>query len=358
VVSSLARELTSAGHEVDVVTMGFAGLPATESWHGVTIYRAPCLRRKAHYCTTPEAATYLAGAVPVVRRLLRTHRYDVTHAHFILPDGLLAWRIRNSAGIPYVITAHGSDVPGYNPDRLKAAHKLLKPLWMAITRNAARIVCPSESLRDLVTRRSTEARIDGIPNGIDPSKFGAGRPKAKRILVATRILKRKGIQYLLEALDGMPLEHEVLVVGDGPYLPALRTQASRLDVPVTFRGWLDNGSGEFKDLLETSDIFVLPSESENFPIALLEAMAAGLAIVTTRGNGCAEVVGDTALLVPPRDVDSLRTALGRLLEDPSLRRRLGRAGRQRLEDQFSWRKIGGQYEALLARVAANGHPAR
>jgi len=357
VVSALARELSAAGHEVDLVTMGFGGLPATETWHGVRVHRVRCVRRKAHYCTTPEAATYLAGAVPVIRRLLGERRYDVTHAHFILPDGFLAWRIRRAHGIPYVITAHGSDVPRYNPDRLRAAHKLLKPLWNAITRDAARIICPSDTLRGLVALGTADARTLEIPNGIDPCRFSPSRTKVKRILVATRILKRKGVQYLLQALEGLPLQHEVWVVGDGPYLPTLRSAAERMRLPVHFRGWLDNNSPEFKELLETSDIYVLPSESENFPIALLEAMAAGMAIITTEATGCAEVVGEAALLVRARDAESIRGALSKLVHDPQLRGDLGRAARQRLEERFSWRTVGGQYEELLTSVARNGHVA-
>ena len=354
VVSALARELTARGHEVDLVTMGFRDLPKTETWHGVSIHRVPCFRRNEHYCTTIEAASYMLGAIPVVRHLLETRQYDVTHAHFILPDGFFAWMIERTWGVPYVITAHGSDVPGYNPDRLRTAHKVLKPLWMAITRNASRIVCPSQSLRSLVTARNAEARIDEIPNGIEPGQFRPDREKVKRILVATRILKRKGVQYLLDALHGIDLEHEVYVVGDGPFLPTLRSKASQLGLPVVFRGWLDNGAPEFRDLLETSDIYVLPSESENFPIALLEAMAAGTAIITTEGTGCAEVVGDTALLVPPRNSNAIRAAVLRLLADPALRAELGRSARRRLEDRFSWRNVGSRYEELLASVARSG----
>jgi glycosyltransferase involved in cell wall biosynthesis len=312
----------------------------------------PCVRRQLHYCTSPEAASYLLGAVPIVRELLKTNRYDVAHAHFILPDGFLAQMIRRRAKIPFIITAHGSDVPGYNPDRLHTAHKVLKPLWMSITRDAARIVCPSLTMSALVAKRSPDLGVTLIPNGLDPCKFSADRVKAKRILVATRMLKRKGVQYVLEALQGFPLQHEVLVVGDGPHLPVLRKMAARLGLPVQFRGWLDNDSTEFRDILETSDIYVLTSESENFPIALLEAMAAGTAIITTEGTGCAEVVGDAALLVPPRDAAAIRSALCRLSSQPELRAELGRAARHRLEEKYSWRTVAAQYEELLTQVGA------
>jgi len=351
VVSELAPELVEAGHDVDVVTMGSRGLPRTETLHGVRVHRVPCIRRRPHYCTTPEAATYLIGALPVIRRLLAARRYDVTHAHFIFPDGLLAWSIKRKAGVPYVITAHGSDVPGYNPDRLEFTHGLLSPLWKWVTGGAASIVCPSNSLRSLVEAQGPEAPIAEIPNGIHPDKYRPDRPKSRRILVATRMLERKGVQFLLDALDGLELEHEVHLAGDGPYLPTLREKAERMRLPVVFHGWMDNASSEFGHLHESSDIYVLPSESENFPIGLLEAMTAGMAVITTSGTGCEEVVGDAALLVPPRDSGALRVALKRLVDDPELTARLGRAARQRVESRFSWSTVGARYSDLLEAVA-------
>lgn len=355
VVSELAPELVEAGHDIDLVTMGYGDLPRTETWQGVRVHRVPCIRRKRHYCTSPEAASYLMGAVPVVRRLLAARRYDVTHAHFIFPDGLLAWRISRTAGVPYVITAHGSDVPGYNPDRLALAHRLLSPIWMRVTGGAARIVCPSRSLRRLVEARNPGAAITEIPNGIHPGRYRPDKPKARRILVATRMLERKGVQFLLDALEGVAIDHEVHLAGDGPYLPTLKKKAERMRLPVVFHGWMDNGSRELRELHESSDIYLLPSESENFPIGLLEAMTAGMAIITTSGTGCEEVVGDAALLVPPRDPVALRTALKRLVDDPELTARLGRAARRRIESRFSWSTVATQYSDLLGAVA--GMPA-
>jgi glycosyltransferase involved in cell wall biosynthesis len=108
---------------------------------------------------------------------------------------------------------------------------------------------------------------------------------------------------------------------------------------VRFWGFLDNHSKEIRELYETSRIFVLPSVSENFPIVLLEAMAAGMAIVTTRNTGCAEVVGDAALLVNTRDSESLAGALNHLIQSPDLCAVLGEAARGRLEENFSSRAV-------------------
>lgn len=350
VVHGLSRELVRLGHEVDVVTMGRQGLPRRQDVQGVQVYRVPCVRRATHVCTGPEAFSYLLGALPVVLNLAKHRCYDLNHTHFIFPDGLVAWLLRHRTGLPYVITAHGSDVPGYNPHRLRRAHQILAPAWKRVVRDAAQLICPSETIRSLVVRQRATAAAAIIPNGFDPGRL---RPAGHgtRILAVSKMFERKGIQYLLRALEGLPLEHTVQIVGDGPYLPALEELAARAGVTVRFWKWLDNGSAELTALYEGSGIFVLPSEVENFPVVLLEAMAAGLAIVTTQGTGCAEVVGETALLVPPKNVEALRAALRRLLCDPVLRAALGAAARRRLVEKFGWPVVAQQYVTLYQRHA-------
>ena len=87
------------------------------------------------------------------------------------------------------------------------------------------------------------------------------------------------------------------------------------------------------------DKFVFPSESENFPIVLLEAMVAGLAIITTKGTGCAEVVGDTAILVEPRNSNEISSALQKMIEDDELCASMGRKARERVENNYGWPSI-------------------
>jgi glycosyltransferase involved in cell wall biosynthesis len=98
-----------------------------------------------------------------------------------------------------------------------------------------------------------------------------------------------------------------------------------------------------KELYESSKIFVLTSEEENFPIALLEAMASELAIITTKGTGCAEVVGNTAVLVEPRNSKMIRSALEKLTGDTNLCDRLGKAARRRVKTKFSWDIVAKRY---------------
>ena len=354
VVHGLARELVRAGHQVDVVTMGFRGLPPREDVEGVQVYRMPARRANRHVCAMPEAASYLASAWPFITRLARQHRYDFNQTHFILPDGLLAWRLRRATGLPYVITAHGSDVPGYNPHRLKMAHRLLQPIWRRITRSAATIVCPSDTLKGLVARCDGQTRATVIPNGIEPGSARQDRKIPHRILVLTRMLERKGIQYLLEALRGFPLPYELHVVGEGPYLQALKEQAQAAGVAAKFWGWLDHEAPALKDLYETSSLYVLPSEMENFPMVLLEAMAAQTAIITTRDTGCAEVVGEAGWLVPAKHAAAIREALTELLANPARARALAQAARTRLERSFGWQAVAQRYLALYRQSLGSG----
>lgn len=348
VVSGLARALVAAGHEVDVITSGFRGLPRRSTVEGVRVYRVPSFRLREHYCTIPEAASYVAGGLPAARRLAGDRAHDIVHAHFIFPDGWMAHRL-GRRGLPYVITAHGSDVPGYNVQRTRLAHRALAPVWRRTTRDAAAIVCPSRALASLVRARDPGIGTDLIPNGIDPDRFRTDRPRARRILVVTRLLERKGVQHLLRAVHDLPLRHEVHIAGEGPYRAELEELARGARPTIVFHGWLDNRSPELTRLFETSDIFVLPSDRENFPVCLLEAMAAGLAVVTTRSTGCAEVVGEAGLLVAPGSVAELRRALQRLTDDPDLRAALGRSARERVERELSWRVIARSYEALYER---------
>jgi glycosyltransferase involved in cell wall biosynthesis len=354
VVAGMSRELATSGHEVDLVTMSFQDEPREEVVNGVRVYRVPCVRKAKHSCTTPEAFTYLAGAMPTIHRLLSKQRYDIAHAHFILPDGLLAWQAKRYSGLPYVITAHGSDVPGYNPHRLRAAHQMVRPVWKAIVQGASRVICPSEILEQLVhVQQPGPNKTVVIPNGLQVGPY-APRTLSPRVLLVTRMLERKGVQYVLDALAETPIATEVNIVGDGPYLPELRRRAVALRSPAKFWGWLDNRSPELRGIYESSGIFVLPSEAENFPIVLLEAMAAGLAIITTAGTGCAEVVGDAGLLVPVRDSRAIGRALKRLVEDGDLRQRLGVAARRRIEENFTWRAVARRYVEEYQRHAVSG----
>lgn len=353
VVHGLSRELTHFGHEIDIVTMGYRGLPKHEQINGVNIYRLRPVRRDKSICNTIEMAMHDLLAMPFVVKLINRNKYDLNHAHFIFPDGLTALLAQQLTSLPYIITAHGSDVPGYNPDRFIHQHRLLAPMWNVIVRNARMIICPSGNLRSLVVAQRESAETCIIPNALDPMKFNHRREKHTRVLVVTRMFQRKGVQKILKALGTTDFRFEVNIVGDGPYLETLRQMAESINKRIKFWGWLDNDSKELKDLYETSSIFVFLSSSENFPINLLEAMASGMAIITTSESGCSEVVGQAALKVNPEDTDNIRVCLLKLGNDPNLCKELGMQARRRFENHFTWSNVAQQHDRLYRELAEN-----
>lgn len=345
VVEGLAKELVHLGHEVDLVTMHFRGLPYYERVHGINVYRVPCVRMKESICRPAEMVSYLAIALPFIRRIIRKNKYDINHTHFIFPDGVLSRMVRDSAGLPYVITAHGSDVPGYNPNRFINLHKTLKPLWLRVVTGAESLISPSQSLAELIQMHHPHSSIKVIPNGIRVADFDLTKKQINRVLIASRFFERKGVQYFLKALDGLDISFIVDIVGTGPHLATLKSMAENLDIrsDINFHGWMDNTTSGFHELFEKAGIFVLPSESENFPIVLLEAMAANLAIITTKGTGCEEVVGDAGLLVPIRDPDAIRRALIQIAGKQDMIERMGRAARDRVIREFDWSVVTNRY---------------
>ncbi len=336
VVYGLATRLAARGHDVDLFTMAFRGLPGRQDVGGVHVRRVPGIRFRMSTCSFPEMIPYAMLTPFYVLKRCRTKKYAVNHTHFIFPGGVVSYFLKRLVHVPYVITAHGSDVPNYNPDRFKLLHRVLRPIWRAVVADADLILCPSKSIEDLIKVSSPNARTRIIPNAIDTSKFQPREKNPRNLLIVTRMFERKGVQFALRALAEMSGQFNINIVGDGPYLDTLKNLARELNVDARFWGHVDNDSKELKDLYETAAIFVFTSEAENFPIVLLEAMIAGAAIITSSGTGCAEVVGDSGLLVPVKDAAAIKSALTTLSQDPQLMARLGTSARARVIARFGW----------------------
>ncbi len=352
VTGELCRHLAGLGHRVDVVTMHFRGTARYECTDKVHVYRTPALRARADVCHTHELATYLPGALPRVLQLVRRRRYDIIHCHFMVPGGPLAWLVSKLTGIPFIVTCHGTDVPGHNPDRFGFVHKLIGPAWRYLARKTPLLTSPSGFLRDSIIRHCPQARVRVIPNGIEVNAFSPTE-KNKSILMCSRVFAFKGFQHVIQAVKDQALEWHVHIIGDGPYLPQLKALAQGSRTPITFWGWLDKDDTRFRRLFNESAIFVFPSRAENFPTVLLEAMAAGMAIITSNAGGCMEIVADAGLAVAPGDVAAIREALKKLMDSPDLRNQLAAAAQERIK-LFTWERIAGlfveTYEEVIRSV--------
>ena len=360
VAAGIAERLATRGYTVDLITMGFRRLPRSEFVTGINVHRIPGIRMRVGSCSFVEMIPYVLFAPMRIVRQIRAQPYAINHAHFIYPDGIVAYIVKRFTGLPYVITAHGSDVPGYNPDRFKLLHRLLLPIWVRVTNDTRLILCPSATIEGLIKAKNPNARTRIIPNAIATDKFPPGAKQARRLLVVTRFFERKGVQYVVRALAAMSEVFDVHIVGDGPYLTTVKGLAEELGVNANFWGHLDNDSTQLFELYRSAAIFVFTSESENFPIVLLEAMTAGAAIITTSGTGCQEVVGEAALLVPVRDAPAIAAALTRLVDYPELGPELGRRARERAVSHFGWDGVIERYLDVYRECGCAGdlHPAQ
>lgn len=318
----IAKRLSETGDfDIDVVTMGYKSLPKFEEVNNnFRIHRVKCLRGRKELCQPWEQATYLISGWFKCKELLKKNKYDICHCHFIIPTGILALRLKKKFGLEYIITSHGSDVPGFNTDRFKILHKFTGPLLRRISKGAKTIISPSNYLKDLILKNISEIpedRIIVIPNGIDTDKF-TPQEKKKYIFSSGRLLPRKGFQYLIQAVSDENIGYEVHIAGDGPMMSELKNLAEKSKTKIIFHGWLDNNGKEYSDLLEQSTIYVLMSEAESFGMVIAEAMSAGCAIITTNISGCAEIVGDSGILVNPKDSLSLKKGITELLSSQDI----------------------------------------
>ena len=343
VTHELAKEYVKHGHVVDVVTMYFKGLKKFEVIEGVNIYRIECLRDRKEMSFPHELLSFVIYAKKFLRKRLKKIKYDINHTHFILPTGLISLWLKKHYKIPYIITAHGSDIPGYNPDRFKFLHMFTKPLLKKIIKNAKKIITPSNYLQYLIKKNIGFCKnIKTIPNGIDSQKFKTQKKK-KMIVSSGRLLPRKGFQYLIKAVKDLDIGYELHILGDGPYRKELQKLSIGSKTKIIFHGWISNESDKYKNILEQSKIYCLASLKENASIALLEAMSASCAVITTNISGCPETVGDAGFLVDPKNSEQIKDYIVSLTSDSKLMKKYQKLSRHRLVILFTWDKISEKY---------------
>ncbi|USN53974.1 MAG: glycosyltransferase family 4 protein [Candidatus Nomurabacteria bacterium] len=345
----LARGFVQNGHSVTVVTMGYKTLPRYEEKDGMRIFRLRSVRAKKEICTPWEQFTFIISAFFFFTNHLKKEKYDVNHTHFLIPSGIISWWLKKKYQLPYVVTSHGSDVPGFNDDRFKLLHKFTGPILRLVSNNSDKIIVPSKYLGTLIEKNINSAlhsKIYYIPNGIDEKKF-VPQEKKKIILSTGRLLPRKGFQYLINAMAKENLGYELHIAGDGPMMTELQKLASNAKSKIVFHGWLDNLSHEYKELLESAAIYSLVSPKENASVALLEAMSAGCAIITSSSGGAAETMGEAGITIEAKNQTSINEALRHLTTSSEEIQRLGQLARKRVLEKFSWTTVFHQYNQLF-----------
>jgi glycosyltransferase involved in cell wall biosynthesis len=320
----------------------------------------------------PRQTLKYAFSAPLLPWLLRNIRgYDLVHTHGLFSFAPLAaaWCAR-AAAVPYIMRPAGVlDTWGMkNKSRLvKSTSVRLVEAPLLAAAAAVHFMTPLEQAR--AADLSLTMRPVVLPTGLELDRSGdPGEPleelageDLRVVLYLARIHPIKCVDVLLRAFAGLEDRDSrlrLVIAGDGnPALVAgLRRLAEALGLADRVR-WLGFTSGARKRwLLSRADVFVLPSASENFGIAVVEAMNAGAPVVVTRGCGLADFIGQwQAGIVTDGAAESLRIALARLLGDEALRLRMGNSGRHAARQELSLEAFGAGLESLYRSVLAARH---
>jgi len=357
---NIGRELVQMGIKVDVLTSRIEGETDGSILDGMRIYRVPSWRKGIHDCGLLGAYSYVGFALRKRYKLLKSSKYDLEHYFFSLPTGILSLSSIPRRKHPCIVSLRGSDVPGYDPfnQKLEKMHQILLPLTKRIWRNASAVVALSQGLKDIALKAAPDQEIDVISNGIEINYFyPASREKQQngplKLITVSRLLERKGIHHLLEAIaKPSPLSVTLTIVGTGSYEDELRRVCTDLglDDRINFTGFVRRD--ELPELYRQYDVFALPSQTESFGLVFAEAMSCGLPIIGTLVGGIPELVrhGTDGILVNPAAPDEIRESLQAILNHPEKRIAMGISARQRIENKYSWRMIASQYLECYQKV--------
>lgn len=288
-----------------------------------------------------------------LRRVALVHVHSASKASFWRKSVFIA--SARIAGRPVILHLHGGGFQAFY-DRCDPLRRLIV---RRILRMASCIVVVSKRWERYVGSLCNHRYVTTIHNPIDTRALlgiERGCRSIAHILFLGRLDPRKGVYELLDAIAIMRLQIPVVltIAGDGDRRDIqARINALRLADVVEFTGWVV-GSEKTKVYADAC-VYVLPSYAEGLPLAIIEAMAAGLPIVATNVGGIPDVVEDgvNGILVKPRDVTSLAAALIALLRDPELRRKMGQFSRQRVLTEFDPGCVISQVESLYRELGVD-----
>jgi len=381
-IYELCKGLSKA-HQMVVLAPHYESAKLIEEMGGIKVYRFPYFWPKKY-----QGLCYRSGIFPNLKKnrflwmqvpllflsqlfyamkLIRKEKVDILHSHWLIPSGLTALVCKKLFDIPFVATTHGSDV---FPLRKTALKYLLRTVLHGCD------ICTANS-KATASAVSEIARIGPklvvIPPGVDPKVFhpvamASGiETKVDReaseavILTLARLIKWKGINYLIEAmplvLQQLP-QARLVICGDGAERKDLEklTQQLNLAHSVSFEGRIPNE--QLPDYYRSASVFVLPSivditgETEALGVVLLEAMACGTPVIGSNVGGIPDIITDgwNGFLAKQKNPQDLADKIIKLLSDEEMRQMFSDNGLQRISERFSWEvvtgKIGETYEQL------------
>lgn len=324
---------------------------------------------------------FLSAAVKAVMdatRFVIRDRPDLVHVHCshdysFIRESFYVLFSRYVWHRPVVLHVHGSSFDEF----VRTDSRLLGAYQSLVFEAACRIIVLSSYWKEAVSDRADPSSIAIVPNAVDPSEYdakgggdwergdgghdenegdGEHATDGPHVVFLSNLIERKGVTEFLEALETLDeiedLPYHATIAGKGPFADAVERFA--VDRPhVTARGYVSED--EKRALLSAGDIYVLPSHAEGLPIAILEAMAGGNAIVSTTVGSIPEAVGaENGRTVPPGDADALAGALRELIADPESTTRMGWKNRKIVAERYSWEIVTAELRSVYASCLDEG----
>jgi glycosyltransferase involved in cell wall biosynthesis len=327
-----------------IIATGEGGYLAEEARQlGVPVHHMAHLRQ-------PMSPLNDVLALREIISLIRSEVPDLIHAHTSkagLLGRLAGWLTRT----PTIFTAHTWSFA----DGVSTLQRWISlPFERLAGHIGGKVITVSRANEDIALRKAITRRANLVTiwNGIPDSDLRAtpGVTEIPKVVMVARFAPQKDQLSLVKALSGVQAPWRLALVGDGPTRSEVEAEAQRLNLSdrIDFLG----DRGDIADVLATSDLFVLSSKWEGLPLSILEAMRAGLPVITTDVGGCSEAVqhGRTGFLAKPSDIGQLRGMLEKALSSKSLLRSMGEAGREKFHRDF-------RVESMMAKLMSVYHEA-
>lgn len=377
----IARSVAARGHEVHLVApwhplvtrqpeeqgvqfhfYRYAPLPSLNIFGYAAAMRADVSLRAAAYVAAPLA---LAAGWRAARQVARRHRATVMHGHWVIPGGITA--AIAAPRLPLVVSLHGSDVfvaERFGPARVAARRAFAHAGFVT--------ACSDDLARRALALGASADRIETVPYGVDTARFhpdpavrsarraelGIGN-QVPLCVAAGRLVRKKGFEYAIDALASVP-GLVLAIAGEGTLEAELRARAEAAGVGARVRFLGNQPQDRVGEYFAAADLICAPSVRDDrgnvdgLPNVVLEAMASATPLVTTAAGGIGSVIEDgrTGLIVAQRDAGAIAGAMQKLLDNPTLRVRIGAAARSEVERSFGWDRAAARFEAAYGRALA------
>jgi glycosyltransferase involved in cell wall biosynthesis len=299
--------------------------------------------------------SFIAASWLVARKLVRERHVAVIHAHWLIPQGLVARALGKKGRVPYVVTSHGGDLYGFRA-------KLLTRIKRAVTADAVAVTVVSAAMKEEVQRIHLPVKeIHVLPMGVDMHQRFTLDPSVERaenvILFVGRLVPKKGVSHLLAAMKIISSKRQDVlleIAGFGPDEAALRAQVIELDISNKVRFLGATPQMQLPSMYRKASMLVAPfvadtsGNQEGLPVVVMEAVGCGCPVVVGDVDGARELLGADGQCVNASDSNALSAAVLRVLDDPSSAKAQALVLRRRLAGRLDWSVIAKGYAEIIA----------